>query len=65
MVCVEEIRSSYRVLVEKPERKKSLGRHKCTSQYNIKLDLPEIKFGAWIGLIWLKVEAGRGLLWIG
>ena len=51
--------------MEKPERKKSLGRHKCTSQYNIKLDLPEIKFGAWIGLIWLKVEAGRGLLWIG
>ena len=65
MACVEETSGAYRVLVEKPERKKSLGRHKCTSEYNIKMDVQEIELGTWIGLIWLKVDAGGGLLWIG
>jgi len=65
VACVEEIRSAYRVFVEKHERKKSLGRHKCTSEYNMKMDLQEIELEPWIGLIWLKVEAGGGLLWIG
>jgi hypothetical protein len=36
---LKEIRSAYRVLVEKPEGKKSLGRHRCEMEYNIKMDL--------------------------
>ena len=65
VVCVGEIRSAYRVLVEKPEGKKSLGRHRCTWEYNNKMDLQEMGLGAWTGLIWLKTEAGGGLSWIG
>jgi len=42
VACVEKIRSAYRVLVEKPEGRKSLGRHRFTRDYNIKIDLQEI-----------------------
>ena len=56
---------AYRMLVEKPEGKKLLGRHRCTWEYNIKMDLQEIGLEAWTGLIWLEIEAGGGHLWIG
>jgi hypothetical protein len=51
VACVEEIRSAYSVMVEKPEGKKSLGRHRCAWEYNIKMDLQEIGLEAWTGLI--------------
>jgi hypothetical protein len=49
---VEE-RSVYRVLVGKPEGKRSLGRHRCKWEDNIKMDLQEVGCGAmdWIGLV--------------
>jgi hypothetical protein len=42
----------YRVLVEKPEGKRPLGRSRRKWKYNIKMDLQEVGCGSmdWIGL---------------
>jgi hypothetical protein len=42
----------YRVVVEKPEGKKPLGRPRCRSEDNIKIGLQEVGCGStdWIGL---------------
>jgi hypothetical protein len=44
---------AYRVLVGKPEGKRPLGRSKCRSEDNIKIDLQEVGCGGmdWIGLV--------------
>jgi hypothetical protein len=52
----------YRVLVEKPEGKRPLGRVMCRWEDNIKMDLQEAGWGAWTGLIWLRTGAGGGHL---
>jgi hypothetical protein len=51
-------RGAYRVLVGKPEGKSPLGRW----EDNIKMDLDEVRWMAWTGLIWLKKETGGRLL---
>jgi hypothetical protein len=40
-----EKRNAYRILVAKPEGKKSLGRPRCRWLDNIKMDLREIGWG--------------------
>jgi hypothetical protein len=42
----------YRILVEKPEGKKPMGRPRCRREDNIKMDLQEVGCGStdWIGL---------------
>jgi len=53
-----------RVLVEKPEGKRPLGRPRHRWEDNIKMDLQEVGWGGgeWTGLIWLRVgEGGRHL----
>jgi hypothetical protein len=52
----------YRVLVEKPEGKSSLGRPRCKWEDNIRMDLQEVGCGAWTGLCWLRIETGGGHL---
>jgi hypothetical protein len=49
---MEEKRNVCRLLVRKPEGKRSLGRPRCRWIYNIKMDLLEIGLGGvdWIGL---------------
>ena len=42
--------------------KRPLGRHRRRSKGNIKQDLQEVGWGAWIGLIWLKIGTGGGNL---
>jgi len=54
--------SGYRVMIEKPEKKKPLGRPRCKWEDNIKTDLQEVRWGAWTGFIWLSVGTGGGLL---
>jgi hypothetical protein len=46
-----EERGLYRVLVEKPEGKRPLGRPRRTWEDNIRMDLQEVGFGGmdWIG----------------
>ena len=50
------------VLVGKPEGKKTLGRHRRRWENNIKMDFQEVGWGAWTGLIWLKIGTGSGKL---
>ena len=49
----------YRVLVGKPEGKRPHGRPRRGWENNIKMDLQEIGWGAWTGLIWLRIEIGE------
>jgi hypothetical protein len=43
---MREMRNAYRILVEKPEGKRPLGRPRCRWTNNIKMDLREIGWGA-------------------
>ena len=45
MALMGEGRGVYRVLVGKPEGKSTLGRPRCTSEDNIKMDLQEVGGG--------------------
>jgi hypothetical protein len=49
-------KNTYRVLVGKPEGKRSLGRHKHMWEYNIKMDLTEVEWG---GVNWIDVAQDR------
>jgi hypothetical protein len=48
----------------KPEGRRPLGRSRRRWEENIKMDLLEVEWGrwAWIGLIWLRIGTGGGLL---
>jgi hypothetical protein len=56
-----EERGAYRVLVGRPERRRPLGRSRRRWEDNIKKDLQEVGWGAWTGLIWLKIGTGGEL----
>ena len=47
-------RGSYRVLMGKPDGKRPLGRLRHRWEDNIKVDLWEVGWGAWTGLMWLR-----------
>jgi len=53
-----ERRGAYRVLVEKPEGRRPLGRPRHRWEDNIKMDPQEVGWGACTGLIWLSTETG-------
>jgi hypothetical protein len=57
-----EVRGVYRVLVGKPEGKKSLGKPKRSWDNNIKMDHQEVGCGVWTGLSWLRIGTGGGHL---
>jgi hypothetical protein len=57
-----EGRCAYRVLVGRPEGRRPLGRPRRRWEDNIKVDLQEVGWGAWTGLIWLRIGTGGGLL---
>jgi hypothetical protein len=61
LACMGDRRGAYRVLVVKPERKRQLGRSRRRWE-DIKMDLQEVGWGAWTGLIWLRIGTGGGLL---
>jgi hypothetical protein len=50
-----ERRGVYRVLVGKTEGKRQRGRPRRRWEDNIKMDLQEVGWGAWTGLIWLGI----------
>ena len=52
----------YRVWVGKPEGKRSLGRRRLGWEDNVKIDLQEVRWTAWTGLIWLRIGTGGGVL---
>jgi hypothetical protein len=55
-------RGVYRVLVGRPEGRRPLGRSRRRWEDNIKMDLQDVGWGAWTGLIWLRIGTGGGLL---
>ena len=57
-----EKRGVYRVLVGKPEGKRPLGRPRHRWEYNIKMYLREVCWGAWTRDIWLMIGADGGKL---
>ena len=57
-----ERRDEYRVLVGKPEGKRPLGRPRYRWEDNIKMDLQEVGWGTWTGMIWLRIGTGGRLL---
>jgi hypothetical protein len=56
-----EDRGVYRVLVGKPEGKRSLGRPRRRWEDNIKMDLQEVAGTGWS---WLRIGTGGGQLWV-
>jgi hypothetical protein len=58
-----EGRGAYRILVRRPEGRRSLGRPRRRWEDNIKMDLQEVGWGwAWTELIWSMIGTGDGLL---
>jgi hypothetical protein len=57
-----EGRGAYRILVGRLEERRQLGRPRHRWEDNIKVDLQELGWGAWTGLIWLRIGTGGGLL---
>jgi len=57
-----ERRGVYRVLVGQPEGNRPLGRPRCKSEDNIKVDLQDVGWGAWTGSIWLRIGTGSRYL---
>ena len=53
---------AYRNLVERHEGKRPLVRSRRRWEENIKMDLQEVGYGAWTGLIWLRTGTGDGCL---
>jgi hypothetical protein len=46
---------AYRVLVGRPEGRRPLGRPRRRWEDNIKMDLQEVVWRAWTGLIWHRI----------
>ena len=59
---VGERRGVYRVLVKKPEGKRLLDRPRHRWEDSINMDLQEVEWGTWTGLIWLRLGTGGGHL---
>jgi hypothetical protein len=57
-----ERRGAYRLLVKNSKGRRPPGRPKHKWENNIKMDLQEVEWGTWIGLIWLRVGTGGGIL---
>jgi hypothetical protein len=59
-----EDRGVHRVLVGKPEGKRSLGRPRLKWEGNIKMDLKEVAGVVGTGWSWLRIGTVGGLFWV-
>jgi hypothetical protein len=55
-------RRAYRVLVQRPERKRTTGKPRRRREENMNMYLKEVDVKAWNGLIWLMIGTGFGRL---
>jgi hypothetical protein len=53
-------RGVYRVMVEKSDRKRPLGRPRHRWEDNIKMDLQKVGCGGMAGSIWLRIGTAGG-----
>jgi len=60
VACMGERRGVYRVLVEKPEGTRPLGRPRRRWENNIKMDLKEMGCG---GMDWIELAQDRDRWW--
>jgi len=56
-------RDAYTLLVGRPEGKRPLGASRSRWEDNIKMNVQEVRWEAWVGLIWLRIGKGDGRLW--
>jgi hypothetical protein len=62
VACMGEMRNVHRILVGKPEGRRPLGRPRHRWEDNIMMNLQEVGWGKWTGLILLRLEtSGRRL----
>jgi hypothetical protein len=59
-----ERRGVYRALVRKYEGKTPLGRTRRRWEYNITMDLQDVRCGTWTGPSWLRIEIGDRHVWL-
>jgi hypothetical protein len=59
---MREGRRIYWVLVGEPEGKSPLGIPRNRWEDNIKMDIQEVEWGTWTGLIWLRMWTSGGYL---
>jgi hypothetical protein len=59
---MEENRKVHKVLIEKSEGRRPLGRPRHRWNDGIRMDLREIGWGIWSGFNWLRIGTGGGLL---
>jgi len=59
---MEERRNAYEVFVGKPEGKRTLTRPRHRWEDDIIIDIQEIGWGAWNGLLWLKIGTNGRLM---
>jgi hypothetical protein len=59
---MDEGTGAYKILVGRPEGRRPLGRPRHRWEDNIKMDLKEVRLGAWPGVRWLRIGRGGGLL---
>jgi hypothetical protein len=57
-----EGRNMYRVLVGKPEGKRTLERPRRRWEDGLKMEFGEIGWGVWSGFTWLRIGTVGGLL---
>jgi hypothetical protein len=57
-----EGRGAYRIFVGRPEGMRPLGRPRRRWEDNIKMDVQDVGWGAWTGLIWLRIGTCGRLL---
>jgi hypothetical protein len=52
----------FRISVELPAGKRPLGRTRPRWEDNTVMDLQNVRWGDWTGMIWLRIETGGGFL---
>jgi len=59
---MQERRGIHRVLVQKPEGKRPLGRPRCRWEDNTKMNFQEVGCRLWTGSSWLRIGTDGGHL---
>jgi hypothetical protein len=59
---IGEMRDAYKILIDKPEGKRPLGRPMRRKEDNIRMNLREIGWEVWTVRMWLRIGTSGGFL---